>query len=133
MEKSASKKRILIVEDDVENQKYFELILKCEYDVDLCDNKASMYSYLNTRNYNAIIMDISLKNGNNGLELIKELKTKSSNGHIPIICLSAFTYNDERLKAKAAGADIYLTKPVKGNLLLSTLAELTRVNNKLFS
>ncbi len=130
MEKSDSKKRILIVEDDVENQKYFELILKGKYDVDVCDNKTSMYSYLSTRNYNAIIMDISLKNGNNGLELIKELKTKSSSGHIPIICLSAFTYNDERVKAKAAGANIYLTKPIKGNLLLSTLAELIRVKNK---
>jgi len=129
LEKSESKKRILIVEDDVENQKYFELILRNKYNVDLCDNKRSMYSLLNTRNYNAIIMDISLKDGNNGLELIKELKTKSNNGHIPIVCLSAFAYNDERLKAKEAGADIYLTKPIKSKLLLSTLTEIIRASN----
>lgn len=129
MEKPESKKRILIVEDDVENQKYFELILRNKYNVDLCDNERSMYSFLNTRNYNAIIMDISLKDGNNGLELIKELKTKSNNGHIPIVCLSAFAYNDERLKAKEAGADIYLTKPIKSKLLLSTLSELISASN----
>ena len=33
------KPKILIVEDELENQKYFELILKQKFAVDFCDNK----------------------------------------------------------------------------------------------
>ena len=119
-----SKPKILIVEDELESQKYFELILRKKFAVDFCDNKKSMYTFLSKQNYDIIIMDISLKDGTNGIDLIKELKRNTSNINIPIICLSAHSFGEDRLKAQEAGADVYLSKPIKSQILISTIDEL---------
>jgi DNA-binding response OmpR family regulator len=123
------KPKILIVEDELESQKYFELILKKKFAVDFCDNKKSMYTFLSKQNYDIIIMDISLKDGTNGVDLIKELKRNTSNINIPIICLSAHSFGEDRLKAEDAGADTYLTKPIKSQILISTVDELIAVSS----
>ena len=122
--KLEKKPRILIVEDELESQKYFELILKKKFELDLCNTKKSMYSLLSKQVYDVIIMDIALKDDTNGLDLIKELKKSTSNINIPIICLSAHSFGEEKIKAEDAGADIYLTKPIKGQILINALEEL---------
>ena len=118
------KQKILVVEDEIENQKYLQLILRKKFDVDFCDSKKSMFSLLAENKYVVIIMDISLKNGCNGVDLIKELKRKSDYKDIPIICLSAHAYGENKRKAEALGADIYLTKPVNNKVLLSAIDKL---------
>ena len=123
-----SKSKILIVEDELESQKYFELILRKKFAVDFCDNKKSMYTFLSNRNYDVIVMDISLKDGANGIDLIRELKRNTSNINIPIICLSAHSFGEDRSKAEEAGADVYLTKPIKSQILISTIDELIAIS-----
>jgi DNA-binding response OmpR family regulator len=116
--------KILIVEDELESQKYFELILKKKFEVDFCDTKKSMYNLLSKNDYDVIVMDISLKDGTNGVDLIRELKRSTSNINIPIICLSAHAFGENRMNAWDAGADIYLTKPIKGQILINALDDL---------
>ena len=118
------KPRILIVEDEIENQRYLKLILKKNYDTDFCDTKSLMFDLLNKNEYDSIIMDISLKNGYTGIDLITELKRKTEYKNIPIICLSAHAYGEQRKKAEQLGADAYLTKPVSNKVLLDTLERL---------
>ena len=122
------KPRILIVEDELESQKYFELILKKKFDVDFCDTKKTMYSFLSKQDYDVIVMDISLKDGVNGVDLIKELKRNTSEINMPIICPSAHAFNEDRSKAEEAGADIYLTKPVKSQILITAINELIAIS-----
>lgn len=122
------KAAILIVEDELESQKFFELVLRKKFDVDFCDSKKSMNDLLEKKFYDAVIMDISLKDGNNGVELIKEIRNSSKRYDVPIICLSAHAYEENKRKAKEAGADVYLTKPVKAQLLVTTLEELVFSN-----
>jgi len=122
------KPRILIVEDELESQKYFELILKKKFDIDFCDTKKTMYSFLSKQDYDVIVMDISLKDGVNGVDLIKELKRNTSEINMPIICLSAHAFSEDRSKAEEAGADIYLTKPVKSQILITAINELIAIS-----
>jgi len=119
-----NKPRILIVEDEIENQRYLQLVLKRNYDIDFCDTKSSMLELLIKNEYDTIIMDISLKNGYTGIDLITELKRKSDYKNIPIICLSAHAYGEQRKKAEQLGAEAYLTKPVSNKVLLDTLEKL---------
>ena len=118
------KSKILVIEDEIENQKYLHLILRKKYDLDFCDSEKSMFDLLGKKEYDAIIMDISLKNGVNGTDLIKELKRKSAYKNIPVICLSAHLYGSDKLKAELAGVDIYLTKPIGQKILLNALDDL---------
>lgn len=122
------KPKVLIVEDELESQKYFELVLKKKFEVDFCDSKKSMYASLSKNDFEVIVMDISLKGGTNGVDLIKELKRSTSNINIPIICLSAHAFSEDRSKAEEAGADIYLTKPVKSQILITAIDELIAIN-----
>lgn len=119
-----NKPKILVVEDEIESRKYLQLVLRKKFDLDYCDTKKSVFNYLKEKKYNAIIMDISLKNDFSGIDLIKELKRKPSYKNIPIICLSAHAYGEDRRKAEELGADIYLTKPVANKVLLSTFDKL---------
>jgi DNA-binding response OmpR family regulator len=127
-DKLEKKPNILIVEDELESQKYFELILRKKFAVDFCDNKKSMYTFLSKQNYDIIIMDISLKDGTNGIDLIRELKRNTANINIPIICLSAHSFGEDRLRAQEAGADVYLSKPIKSQILISTIDELIAIS-----
>jgi CheY-like chemotaxis protein len=127
-DKLETKPKVLIVEDELENQKYFELILKKKFEVDLCDTRKSMYNLLSKKDYDVIVMDISLKGGTNGVDLIIELKRSTSNINIPIICLSAHAFGEDRLKAEDAGADVYLNKPIKSQTLINALDELIAIS-----
>ena len=127
-DKLETKPKVLIVEDELENQKYFELILKKKFEVDLCDTRKSMYNLLSKKDYDVIVMDISLKGGTNGVDLIIELKRSTSNINIPIICLSAHAFGEDKLKAEDAGADVYLNKPVKSQTLIKVLNELIAIS-----
>lgn len=127
---NSNKAAILIVEDEVESQKFFELILRNKFEMDFCDSRKTMNTLLKEKIYDAVIMDISLKDGNNGFDLIKEIRRSSTRTEIPIVCLSAHMYDEDKHKAKQAGADVYLTKPVNGKLLVSTLEELLVADTK---
>jgi DNA-binding response OmpR family regulator len=127
---NSKKAAILIVEDEVESQKFFELILRKKFEMDFCASRKTMNTLLKEKIYDAVIMDISLKDGNNGFDLIKEIRRSSTRTEIPIVCLSAHMYDEDKHKAKQAGADVYLTKPVKGQLLVSTLEDLLVADTK---
>jgi CheY-like chemotaxis protein len=119
-----SKPKILVTEDDIENQKFLQLVLRKNFEIDICDSEQSFFQLLSKKSYDAIIMDISLKGGKNGVEIIKELKKKSAFKNIPVVCLSAHVFGQDRIKAKEAGVDAYLTKPVENLLLIKTLQKL---------
>jgi CheY-like chemotaxis protein len=123
-----NKPKILVVEDEIENQKYLQLVLRKKFNIDFCDTKNSMFDLLTENEYKTIIMDISLKNGYTGVDLIKELKRKSDYKNIPIVCLSAHAYGENKRKAEELGANFYLTKPVTNKVLLSTLDKLINLD-----
>ena len=120
----SNKPKILVVEDEIENRKYLQLVLKKKYDLDFCDTKKSVFSLLSEKKYDVVIMDISLKPDYSGIDLIKDLKRKPAYKNIPIICLSAHAYGEDKRKAQELGADIYLTKPVTNKVILSTVEKL---------
>jgi two-component system, NarL family, sensor histidine kinase BarA len=118
------KPRILVTEDDVENQKYLQLVLKREFEVEVCDSEESFNEKLSLHHFDCILMDVSLKGGKSGLQLIKEIKRKELYKNIPVVCLSAHVFSQDRNKALEAGVDAYLTKPVDNKLLVKTITNL---------
>ena len=61
------KPRILITEDDSENQRFLRMFLQKSFAVDLCDSDITFYDKLSANRYDVILMDISLKGNKNGL------------------------------------------------------------------
>lgn len=120
--------RILIVEDDLETQKFFKIFLKKYFIVDICDNSEDFYSLLHNNQYSVILMDISIKGEKDGLMLTKEVKSDEKFKSIPILCLSAHAFKMHELKALEAGVDKFLVKPTSNAKLLNILLEFAGIS-----
>ncbi len=115
------KPRLLVVEDDLENQKFLRIFLKRNFELEVCDSAESFYVKLNENKYDIILMDISLRGEKDGLQLTKELRSQEKYKNIPIVGLSAHAFQRDRDNAYQAGIDIFITKPAQGNFLLENL------------
>ena len=67
-----------------------------------------------------ILMDLGLP-GMDGLEATSYLKTNPETRDIPIVIVSAHTMKQDKLRAKDAGCDGFIPKPVDQHLLLETI------------
>ncbi|MBZ0198310.1 MAG: response regulator [Ignavibacteriaceae bacterium] len=123
IEESQTKPKILITEDDFENQKFLEMFLRRKFDVSICDSEQSFYDNLKKRKFDVILMDISLRGNKNGLELTKELRKMEGYQNVPVVCLSAHAFKKDRENALEAGVDVFLTKPVENHVLMNTLVD----------
>lgn len=126
------KPRILITEDDYENQKFLELFLKRYFIVDICDSSETFYALIKKEKYDIILMDISIKGKKDGLELTRELKSNPNYSSIPVICYTAHAFNRDRINALDAGCDAYLSKPSDIHTLLNSLFDLLRDKHSSF-
>ena len=119
----AIKPKLLIIEDDPENQKLLQLYLKRVFEVTICDSEDSFHECLSRDSYDIFLVDISLRSGKNGLELTKELRQSKKYFDSPVICLSAHVFPKDKINAFEAGVDEFLTRPIYNQDLLSSLIE----------
>ncbi|WCL47538.1 PAS domain-containing hybrid sensor histidine kinase/response regulator [Leptospira sp. GIMC2001] len=75
-----------------------------------------------SKNPEIILMDIQMPIMD-GYEATRQIRKLESNGHIPIIALSAGTMTDEKAKCLEAGMDDYLAKPITKNELYRSLCK----------
>jgi len=68
-----------------------------------------------------ILMDLALP-GMDGLTLTRLLKADPSTQHIVIVALTAFAMKGDEEKARAAGCDGYVTKPINTRTLSETVS-----------
>lgn len=127
------KPKLLIVEDDLENQRFLQLFLKRYLAVDVCDSSDSFYEKMNSNNYDILLMDISIKGKKNGLELTQELRKNSMTSNIPVICYTAHAFYKDRLNALDAGCDVYISKPSDIYYLLNSIFMLLRNKGRIIS
>ncbi len=113
MEKLKSPLSILLVEDNVLNQKLIFLNLsKYGFVIDIANNGQEALDKLVDSNYDLILMDLMMPIMD-GLETTVSIreKEKVSKEHMPIIGLTANTYDADREKCIAHGMDEYMAKP----------------------
>lgn len=122
------KPRLLIVEDDYENQKFLALFLGRYFEVDSCDSSETFYELTGKNKYDIFLMDISIKGQKNGLELTREIKLNSSTSLIPVVCYTAHAFAHDRLNALDAGCDEYVSKPSNIYSLLKILLQFVENN-----
>lgn len=121
LENQGIKPKILITEDDYENQKFLEMFLGRKFDVEICDSEQTFYEQLNRCTFDIILMDISLRGNKNGLELTRELRKNKKYEKVPVVCLTAHAFKKDMDNALDAGVDIFLTKPIENHILMETL------------
>ncbi|GAB4132094.1 MAG: hypothetical protein Fur0015_05770 [Ignavibacteriales bacterium] len=130
MSDNASRPKLLIVEDDLENQKFLNIFLKRTFEIDICDSADTFYEKINETDFDIILMDISLRGNKDGLEITRELRKRDDRlKNIPIIGLSAHAFQRDKDNAYKAGIDAFLTKPVQNDILLNTIMQVYKEKN----
>ncbi|WP_313758283.1 response regulator transcription factor [Tissierella sp.] len=121
--------KILLVEDDRTLAMGIEYTLKNEgYAVDVADSFAKGKELVNKEDYDLIILDIELPDGN-GFELCKYIRKDKT---IPIIFLTAQDEEVNIVMGLDIGGDDYITKPFRIKELISRIkAVLRRASNTL--
>ncbi|MGE5399518.1 MAG: response regulator [Ignavibacteriales bacterium] len=118
-----SKPRLLVVEDDFENQKFLQIFLKRKFEVQICDSEETFYEKLNNGTFDIILMDISLRGKKDGLQLTREIRQIPKYSNLPVVGLSAHAFQKDKDNAYNAGVDVFLTKPVQNDVLMDTLVK----------
>lgn len=117
------KKKVLVVDDEELAQDFLRFFLSKKFDVYTVGSVNSFYNIINSIKFDLILMDISLRDSKDGIQLTKELKSSSVYKNVPIFVLTAFNTTAERKNAEAAGADKFLTKPVDQKILMKYIDE----------
>lgn len=103
---------ILIVDDNPTNTKLLAFLLQSKgYDVRTAANADEALSSIAERRPRLILMDIQLP-GMDGLTLTRRLKTDPETKDISIIAATAYAMKGDEQRARDAGCDGYLTKPI---------------------
>ena len=101
--------RILIAEDEQDLNRILAERLKSEhYSVDSCYNGQDALDYLDSAEYDALILDIMMP-VMDGLTVLKKLRSRGSS--LPVLLLTAKDSVDDRIRGLDAGANDYLVKP----------------------
>ncbi|MGH1363213.1 MAG: response regulator [Calditrichia bacterium] len=120
--------RILLVEDNIVNQKVAtRLLQKLGFTVDCAGNGLEAVKTLENLDFDLVFMDIQMPEMD-GLEATRTIRSASSlvlNRDITIIAMTANAMKGDREKCLDAGMNDYITKPVKRD-------ELTRMLQKHF-
>lgn len=116
-------KTILIVEDTELNIDLLTQLLEDDYSLLVAKDGAQGVSMAQQNNPDLILMDISLP-VMDGYEATRQIRTTMAS--TPIIGLSAHAMSGDAEKAKEAGCNDYLTKPVDEDLLMEKLNQYLR-------
>lgn len=116
--------RILVVEDDESLNKIIKKHLtESGYAVDCCFDGEEALSYMESMQYDCIILDWMLPK-RNGISVLKEYRNQGFSS--PVLMLTARDSVTDRVSGLDAGADDYLVKPFVFDELLARVRAMFR-------
>ena len=119
------KKKLLIIDDEPDIIEFLSYnFRKRGYEVySACDGIEGLEMVVSS-NPDIIIADIMMPRMS-GIVMCRELKSSKLHRHVPIIFLSATNDDYQVLSAMDAGAEYYVSKPVRVSILAGIVTELT--------
>lgn len=120
---SDMKKSILVVEDDEQSQKYMRILLSREFEVFIAAGSTQAWEVLESQNIILILMDLSLRDGEDGLKITKRIRESGPQPNVPIIALTAHAFPEDRKRSLEAGCNDYVSKPFQWVHLKSIISK----------
>jgi len=130
-EKSIKGLHILLAEDNELNMEIAEFVLQNEgVDVTKAWNgqeAVELFRNSESGEFDVILMDIMMPvmNGYEATKMIRSLDREDAK-QIPIIAMTANAFTEDRIRAKEAGMDEHIAKPVDVELLLKVIHKLVK-------
>ena len=126
---------VLLTEDNELNMEIAEFVLQNEGAVvtKAWNGQKAVDIFRKSRpgEFDAILMDIMMPvmNGYEAAKMIRSLDREDAKV-IPIIAMTAHAFTEDKMRAKEAGMDEHIAKPVDGKLLVKVINELVKRNQR---
>jgi PAS domain S-box-containing protein len=120
-----SNKRILLVEDNIVNQKVaLGILKKLGLRADVAGNGLEALHALEMQPYDLVLMDVQMPqmDGLEATQHIRDPQSKVLDHEIPIIAMTASAMQEDRQRCIQAGMNDFITKPVQSQALAQALA-----------
>ena len=118
--------KILLVEDNIVNQKLALLLLKKRgHSVVVANNGLEAVEKHKTGDFDLILMDVQMPEMD-GLDATRAIRKyeQFTGKHIPIIAMTAHAFKKDEEICLNAGMDAYVSKPISKSLLFETIRKL---------
>jgi two-component system, sensor histidine kinase and response regulator len=115
--------KILVAEDNAVNRTLaMRLLEKHGHKIVVAENGREVLEVLEREKVDAVLMDLQMPEMD-GFEAIRTVREreKTTGGHLPIIALTAYAMKGDRERCLEAGADDYVTKPIRPPDLFAAL------------
>ena len=106
------KQRILVVEDEKDVREMLKFVLESEgHEVSIADSGVEGLARFGSFRPDVVLVDIGLP-GMDGYEVARQARSLPDGKRIRLIALSGYGQDKDREKAREAGFDLHVTKPV---------------------
>ena len=120
---AVSRSSILIIDDNADVRQYIEINLEKDYIILQAANGQEGLQMAQQNVPDLIICDVMMP-VMDGLECCKQLKSGETTSHIPVLMLTAYALDDQRILGYQSGADAYMTKPFNTEVLRARIKNL---------
>jgi CheY-like chemotaxis protein len=117
------KKRVLIIEDNIESQLILKVYLRELYSIDIADNAEGGFGFLQNYYYDLLLLDINLPGNLNGEDVLSKIRNDNVLKNLPVIVITAYALKGDKQKFINQGANDYLSKPVEKSALRELVAK----------
>jgi len=119
----SEKPYILLVEDNEINMQLTEAYVKNSYNLEWAHDGPTGVEMAKNRRYDAILLDINLGPGMDGLQAIQLLRKIEGYESVPIIALTGYTLFGDKDRVLRGGCNEYIAKPFSRAEILRILAQ----------
>jgi DNA-binding response OmpR family regulator len=122
VEVGPQRRRLLIVEDDLETRTFLELALSDFYAIETAINADQALEKANRMAIDLFLIDIALREAIDGIALMEILRSRLTFRHTPMIAMTAHQLREDRSFYLERGFDDYIGKPFYPQDLIDLIA-----------
>lgn len=113
---AADKPLLLVIDDNADMRALLSASMQDEYSVVTAPDGAQGIRMAAKYVPDLVVCDVMMP-GMDGMECCKRIKGETATSHIPVLMLTACSMDEQRVQGYDSGADGYLSKPFRGDVL----------------
>lgn len=116
------RRKLLLVEDDDSMRELIKVTLEpLRLNLYEAGNVRDAWTALEAQRPDTVLLDVSLEQLRDGLELCRQIRQSSELGPVRVIVISTASQIEDIERGQAAGADLYIVKPFSPAHLLEVI------------
>lgn len=115
---------VLLVENDQSNSGVIKKLLEDICNVEVVETGEEAIDLVSNKKYSAILMDIDLGRGMNGIEATRKIRTINGYKDLPIVAVTALAMKGHKEEFLSQGCSHYISKPFESGKIRKLISDI---------